>query len=1051
VSIGPVTIVDSIGVAIRGVPVPSSYRLDAASRRALLRSADDAGDAAGRSSGRRFGRRFGGSAGDDASRALRGQAPKIAGAADVAGQQAGSKFGSGFKRLATAGLAAVGTVLAARTVRYVRDAITNASDLSETINKTNVVFGRNAAQVQRWSKTSATSFGISRQAALTAVSTFGEMFRQLGFTGAESARTSQKLVKTAADLGSFHNVDPTDVLDRIGASLRGEYDSLQQLIPNINAARVAQEAMRATGKKSAADLTAQEKATATLAIITRDGANANNDYAETSRGLANQQRQATAGMADLSGVIGEQLLPVQLAATRLFNDEILPALTAFATEQGPRAAAMFGRVADGIRGMFGSGNSAGRAKLATEFASIGDSLGDLGPVVQDLRESMPSLLDVLSVGGTILRVLADHADLLAASIPFLVAGLVAFRVAQAAANVAAAVSVPLRILEMLANRRLAASNAALAATIAANTTATLGNVGATVASTTATNVNAGASVRQRVAVLASAVAQRVARGAALAWAGATWLLNAAMAANPLGLVIAAVALLTAGFVLAYRRSETFRRLVDGAFRGVAAAGRWMWEQVLAPALTKLRMAFITVQERAALWRAAMIGVWRAVQEAFRLSIRWIITNFTSFASRILDTAANVLDAIGMDGLAAKLRGAAGSLRRFRDDANRALSGVRDQNVRVLAEVTARGLRPGFLSGRVDYFGNPIKRRAGGPIGHGYGGGDRVHVLGEAGEHVLSKEDVRAIGGQAAVLEWRRRLHGGVPLRLSPPGPDGIQRLRTGGPIMDMAMDVPSSGQLAREMQLLAYAVRGLTRVVGQDIATRISRTRLPIGDARIVGSPRPTARMQRAADLIIGAVGNNFASLGTYPSGDRSPGSHGSGRGVDFMVPGGGRSSFGISLGTRAYSWAARNHAMLGLAYMIWRDRITSGRNGWSLPGRRYSNPYGRLDWTGRHMDHIHVGVMGAGGITTRPTHALLSERRQTEVVLPLDKPRRTLELLRAAGLAVPGQRTNIGTVVEQHLHVAGVDPDVVAHRVAMATAQTLLSGAVAPVLAGRR
>jgi hypothetical protein len=66
-------------------------------------------------------------------------------------------------------------------------------------------------------------------------------------------------------------------------------------------------------------------------------------------------------------------------------------------------------------------------------------------------------------------------------------------------------------------------------------------------------------------------AAKVAAGAAKAWAGAQWLLNAAMDANPIGLVIVGVAALAAGFILAYRKSETFRRIVDGAVNGVKDA------------------------------------------------------------------------------------------------------------------------------------------------------------------------------------------------------------------------------------------------------------------------------------------------------------------------------------------------------------------------------------------------------------------------------------------------------------------------------------------------
>lgn len=55
----------------------------------------------------------------------------------------------------------------------------------------------------------------------------------------------------------------------------------------------------------------------------------------------------------------------------------------------------------------------------------------------------------------------------------------------------------------------------------------------------------------------------IAAGAAKVMAAAQWLLNKAMLANPVGLVIAGVAALVAGFATAYKKSESFRASIDG--------------------------------------------------------------------------------------------------------------------------------------------------------------------------------------------------------------------------------------------------------------------------------------------------------------------------------------------------------------------------------------------------------------------------------------------------------------------------------------------------------
>lgn len=84
---------------------------------------------------------------------------------------------------------------------------------------------------------------------------------------------------------------------------------------------------------------------------------------------------------------------------------------------------------------------------------------------------------------------------------------------------------------------------------------------------------ATASGRAAIATAASTAAQTAAAAGAKAWAAAQWVLNAALSANPIGLVIIAIAALVAGIIIAYKKSETFRNIVQAAFRGIQAAAQ----------------------------------------------------------------------------------------------------------------------------------------------------------------------------------------------------------------------------------------------------------------------------------------------------------------------------------------------------------------------------------------------------------------------------------------------------------------------------------------------
>lgn len=74
------------------------------------------------------------------------------------------------------------------------------------------------------------------------------------------------------------------------------------------------------------------------------------------------------------------------------------------------------------------------------------------------------------------------------------------------------------------------------------------------------------------------------------WAAAQWILNAALNANPVGLIIAAIVALVAGIILAYKHSETFRKIVQGAWEGIKTAASAVWNGFLKPIFNAMKTA-----------------------------------------------------------------------------------------------------------------------------------------------------------------------------------------------------------------------------------------------------------------------------------------------------------------------------------------------------------------------------------------------------------------------------------------------------------------------------
>jgi hypothetical protein len=195
---------------------------------------------------------------------------------------------------------------------------------------------------------------------------------------------------------------------------------------------------------------------------------------------------------------------------------------------------------------------------------VGKALGDMSTEVGALVGSaLPLLPPLLSGATSAMQFLAQNTGILKAAIVAIAAAFVIYRAGQVAANVASLGAVPVALAQ-------AGANITLASAIRANTAATASGAGITraaagseIALTAAksggilANIRAAAStVAARVAMAAGAVATGVATAA-------QWALNAAMSANPIALVVLAIAALVAGLVWFFTQTELGRTIWAG--------------------------------------------------------------------------------------------------------------------------------------------------------------------------------------------------------------------------------------------------------------------------------------------------------------------------------------------------------------------------------------------------------------------------------------------------------------------------------------------------------
>lgn len=228
-------------------------------------------------------------------------------------------------------------------IRFTKQTIDAASDLNETLSKSQQIFGDASKAVEDFASNSAKQFGQSKQQAIDAAASFGVFGKSAGLTGQDLSKFSTDLVALSADLASFGNTTPEEAALALGAALRGEAEPIRRFGVLMDEATLKQEAL-AMGliETTKGALTPQQKVLAANALIFKQTADAQGDFARTSDGVANQQRILEATFKDLQTEVGQKLLPTFNSTLKSLNQilENLDADTVMSFAKAAGAAAL---------------------------------------------------------------------------------------------------------------------------------------------------------------------------------------------------------------------------------------------------------------------------------------------------------------------------------------------------------------------------------------------------------------------------------------------------------------------------------------------------------------------------------------------------------------------------------------------------------------------------------------------------------------------------------------------------------------------------------------
>ena len=478
--------------------------------------------------------------------------------------------------------------------------------------------------------------------------------------------------------------------------------------------------------------------------------------------------------------------------------------------------------------------------------------------------------------------------------------------------------------------------------------------------------------------------------------------NAATKANVIGIVILAIVGLVAALTVAYKRSETFRNIVNSVwagiksvvgavwgwisttlwpglktvFEGIGKVAMWLWRNVITPAWTGIKAAigiawtvikgyfsvWMTVFKAAAnavlwLWNNAVVPAWNGIKTA--ISVAWDLIKgyfdiWMSIYKKIGDVALwlwNNVMVPAWDGIKAAISAAAGVIGPVIETVKGFFQGLITKAGEVWQGVVDK------FTGMVDFVKSLPGKIADAATGmwDGLKNGLKAAINwiikawnGLADKLSMDLPTVKIFGKEV----------GGGHLNLLPRLPE----LATGGYTGDIPADRVAGVVHGGEFVIKAASTTKLENAYPGLLSFLNGQGRLP-GVPGVPGFdsggfvPKGAEGLNPGAEYLRDLVLKNWPQI-TRIGGRRSEdgfGEHSSGNAIDIMIPN-YKTADGVALGNSVLAFLQKNAAAFNVNGIIWQ-RMSYGYGHGLGSAQDYGEHGGD---TKNHMDHLHV-ILGAG------------------------------------------------------------------------------------------
>lgn len=271
--------------------------------------------------------------------------------------------------------------------------VKGASDLTETIGKTEVVFGDLSGDVMTWSEGAVESMGLAQSTALDMASTFGDMAVGMGLSQGAAADMSTQLTQLAADLASFKNISADRAAEALTGVYTGETEALKSLGVVMTQANLQAFALSQGITTQVSAMSQAEQVQLRYQYVMAQTANTQGDFVRTGGNLANQSRALVQTLKQAGNAFGNLLIP-QVTETVSWLREGVQSLAEL-DDRTKTAILSIGAVTASIGPLVLAGTKVVKLVTALKTAMAAASLGPVAIGVAAITASVIALYSAL--------------------------------------------------------------------------------------------------------------------------------------------------------------------------------------------------------------------------------------------------------------------------------------------------------------------------------------------------------------------------------------------------------------------------------------------------------------------------------------------------------------------------------------------------------------------------------------------------------------------------------------------------------------------------------